>query len=225
MSTDNVEAAGTATFSLVPEVDGAPAIFDVTSDIELFRTGTPNRGWLVRPSSTGTGNGWTLKSSETTADQTQRPTLEIVYSLPATPYNTWAASNSLSGANALTTADLDHDGAANLVEFAYNLNPNLADAVPLATNGVSGLPAARYATDTGGVLEVEFLRRKGINAAGLSYTAQFTDSLGNAWGNGQAPVVTAINAEWERVKYGTVLSAPIQSDLAKWWWDFSETVP
>src|SRR6185436_16549697 len=32
VSTDNTEAASTATFSLVPEVDGAPAIFDVTGD-------------------------------------------------------------------------------------------------------------------------------------------------------------------------------------------------
>jgi hypothetical protein len=43
VSADNVEAASGGTFSLTPVVDGAPAIFDVTSDIDLFRTGTANR--------------------------------------------------------------------------------------------------------------------------------------------------------------------------------------
>jgi phosphatidylinositol-3-phosphatase len=170
ISADNIEASATATFSLMPIVDGAPAIFDVTSDIELFRSGTPNRGWVIRPSSTGSGNGWTFKSSEFT-DSTKRPTLEIVYSVPVTPYTTWAASNNLTGANAAASADPDLDGASNLLEFAYNMNPKVADAFTVATNGVSGLPAAHYLTTSGGILEIEFLRRKGPTAVGLTYTA------------------------------------------------------
>src|SRR4029078_11533907 len=113
----------TATFSLVPEVDGAPAIFDVTGDVELFRTGTPNLGWLIRPSSTGTGNGWTFKSSEASADQTQRPRLEIIYNaVPLSPYAAWINSFALTGTNATPSADPDHDGVINSAEFAYNMN-------------------------------------------------------------------------------------------------------
>jgi acid phosphatase len=200
VNTDNIEAANVPTFSLVPEVDGAPAIFDVTSDLELFRTGTPNRGWLIRPSSAGTGNGWTFKSSEASDDPTQRPTLEIIYSLPLTPYMAWAALNNLSGADSDPNADPDQDSASNLTEFAYNLNPRLADASPLAGNSTSGLPAAYYLPHSGGVLEVEFLRRRGPTAVGLTYEAQFSDGFDGPWAAGQAPTVTPIDADWERVR-------------------------
>jgi hypothetical protein len=214
VSTDNSEAATTASFSLVPEVDGAPAIFDVTSDIELFRTGTANRGWLIRPSTTGSGNGWTLKSSEG-ADQTQRPTLEIIYSLPLTPYVAWASSNNLSGASSAPTADPDHDGASNLSEFAFNMNPRVADAIPVTSNGTSGLPAAHYLPESDGVLEVEFIRRKAAAAAGLSYVVQFSDHLENSWADGRAPTVTSINAAWERVRVREAGSGPSPQRLGK----------
>src|SRR3954464_7787061 len=98
VSADNVGGASAATFSLMPLLDAAPAIFDVTSDLDLFRTGTANRGWVIRPSSTGSGNGWTFKSSEASLDQTQRPTLEVIYTVPpstntnAAVYASWAAA-------------------------------------------------------------------------------------------------------------------------------------
>ena len=85
VAADNVESASAVTFSTVPNVDGAPAIIDVTSDLDLFKAGTPNRGWVIRPASTGTGNGWTFKSSEYATDPTLRPSLEIVYSVPTPP--------------------------------------------------------------------------------------------------------------------------------------------
>lgn len=85
VATDDVESAATESFSLVPEVDGAPSIFDVTADVELFRTGTTNRGWLIRPSTSGTGNGWSMASSEWTSNVLERPTLEITYTAPTPP--------------------------------------------------------------------------------------------------------------------------------------------
>ncbi len=84
-ATDDIEAATIESFALVPEVDGAPAIFDVTGDVDLFRLGTTNRGWLIRPSTSGTGNGWSMASSEWTSNLVQRPTLEITYSVPTPP--------------------------------------------------------------------------------------------------------------------------------------------
>ena len=51
VSADNIEAASNASFSIVPDVDGGPAIIDVTSDVVLFKAGAAtNRGWVVRPS-------------------------------------------------------------------------------------------------------------------------------------------------------------------------------
>src|SRR5204863_7875833 len=135
-----------------------PAIFDVTSDVELFRNGAANYGWLIRPSTTGTGNGWTMKSSEA-ADIMQRPALVIIYTV--SPYLTWARSFALSGADAEPTADPDHDGVQNVAEFAYNMNPRIADAHWVSPSGNTGLPAARYTAGSGSALEVDFMRRKG----------------------------------------------------------------
>jgi hypothetical protein len=207
VTADNVEAASTATFSLVPGVDGAPAIFDVTADIELFRMGTPNRGWVLRPSSTGAGNGWTFKSSEASADPTQRPRLEIIYNaIPLSPYAAWVNGYALTGTNAAPSADPERDGAPNVAEFAYNMNPRIRDATPLTTNGLRGLPAAHYVADSGGVLEIEFLRRTEFAAAGLTYTAQFSDNLDGPWTDGLSPTVTPINSTWERVRIRDLIS-------------------
>ena len=82
VSADNLEAASAVTFAAVPVVDAAPTIFDVSSDVELFKAGTPNRGWVIRPAGNGTGNGWTFKSGEYLTAPTLRPSLEIVYSVP-----------------------------------------------------------------------------------------------------------------------------------------------
>jgi phosphatidylinositol-3-phosphatase len=197
VSTDNTEAASTASFSLVPEVDGAPAIFDVTADIELFRTGTTNRGWLIRPSSTGSGDGWTMKSSEA-IEQLQRPRLEIIYTLPPTPYQIWANANGLAGADAASSADPDDDGVLNLFEFAYNLDPRISDRMPLPLNGGAGLPAARYSPAAGGILDIEFVRRRG--STGLTYVPQFANEITGSWMNALDPFVTTIDATWERVR-------------------------
>jgi hypothetical protein len=141
-----------------------------------------------------------FKSSEASADPTQRPTLEIVYTVPLTPYQTWAASKNLTGANSAPTADPDHDGANNLTEFAYNMAPLIADANNWITpSGTNGLPAAHYLTGSGGLLEIEFVRRKGATAAGLSYVASFAGSVNGPWASGQTPTVVSLNADWERV--------------------------
>ena len=207
ISANDVEAATTASFSAVPDVDGGPTIFDVTADVELFKAGTANRGWVIRPSSAGTGDGWTFRSSDYTTNAALRPALEIVYSLP-TPYSTWAAARGLTGLNNGFAADPDHDGANNLTEFSYNLNPLVVDARPVSANGTNGLPAARFLPNvSNGILEVDFIRRKGPNAAGLSYTNQFSGHL-TTWANGLTPTVTSLNAEWERVTVRDSVSGP-----------------
>ncbi|HWB03987.1 MAG TPA: alkaline phosphatase family protein [Verrucomicrobiales bacterium] len=197
---NDVEAASASSFSLVPDIDGGPAIFDVTADIEAFQSGTANHGWVLRPSSTGTGDGWTIKSSEYTGDVTLRPALEITYSPPSgNAYSQWAAAKGLTAANSSAMADPDGDGAVNLLEFAFNLDPLRADAVPAAPAGISGLPDARATPVAGGyVMEITFLRRKAPSGTGLTYTAQFSSKL-TAWTTGLTPSVVSVNAEWERV--------------------------
>ena len=216
VSQNDVESAATATFSSVPDVDGGPNIYDVTSDIDLFKAGTPNRGWVIRPSSSGTGDGWTMKSSEYAADPALRPALEIVYSVPMTSaYAIWAAGRGLTATNNSPNANPDLDRADNLAEFAFNLDPLLADSQSIPSAGTSGLPAARYlANVSNGILEVEFPRRKGPTAVGLSYTVQFSSDL-FTWSAGQAPVLTSINAEWDRMTVRDALVGPNPNRFAR----------
>ena len=218
VSQNDVESATTATFSSVPDVDGGPNIYDVTSDIDLFKAGTPNRGWVVRPSSTGTGDGWTMKSSEYTADPALRPALEIVYSVTNTsnsPYFIWAAARGLTPENNAPNANPDQDGADNLAEFAHNLDPLLADSQPITPSTTNGLPAARYLSGvSGGILEVEFPRRRGSTAVGLTYTVQFSSDLVN-WSAGQSPMLTSINADWDRMTVRDALAGPNPNRFAR----------
>ncbi len=200
VSNNNVEAATTASFSLVPDVDGGPAIFDVTADVELFLAGTAtNRGWMLRASTADPDDGWTMKSSEYATDVTLRPSLEITWSLPGNAYTTWAAANGLTAANNGMLLDPEKDGAVNLFEFAFNLNPLLNDAKEATPASLAGLPFGNTVAIPGGrALEMTFLRRKAPTGTGLSYTAQFSSNL-RAWTGGLTPTVTSVNADWERV--------------------------
>ena len=199
VSNNNTEAATTATYSLAPSVAGGPAIYDVTADLELFQSGTLNRGWLLRASTASPDDGWTMKSSEYATDVTLRPSLDVTYSLPGNTYTTWAASSGLTAANNAALLDPDHDGVLNLHEFAFNLNPLLPDATTLTPAGTKGLPAGALVPVTGGKsLEVTFLRRKAPTGTGLAYTAQFSPNL-STWSAGLTPTVTALSTDWERV--------------------------
>lgn len=200
VAADGVKAAQTATFSVLPDVDGAPAILDVTSDIELFRLGTTNRGWILRPSTSGKGDGWRIKSSETTGDLTQRPTLEVVYSLPLTPYQAWAQAHGLAPQNQDPSANPDHDSENNLGEFAFNLDPLTADSTPLGDSDLRGIPSVRRVSLNGSdLLELQFLRRLGPTAVGLDYSVSFSSDL-VSWVAGKPPSQEILNADWERVR-------------------------
>jgi hypothetical protein len=168
---------------------------------------------LIRPSTSGTGDGWTLKSSEYGSDPTLRPTLEIVYSVPtpASPYAIWAAARGLTGVNNSPGADPDDDGADNLAEFAYNLNPLVVDSVALTPTGTSGLPAALYSD---GGLGVQFIRRKGPSSVGLSYAVQFSSDFSD-WSPGLAPSVTPVAEDWERVTVRDASVGPSASRFAR----------
>ncbi len=99
-----------------------------------------------------------------------------------------------------TADDNDGDGIRNLMEWAFGLNPTVANVARLVPGtGTTGLPAVML-TGSGSTrrLVLEYVRRKNVM---LTYTAQFASAPGAAsWQTAaNAPVVTDIDAFWERV--------------------------
>ena len=116
---------------------------------------------------------------------------------PYIAFTDWATSAGLLAENAAPTATPYQDGIGNLLKYAFNMNGGGPDVSVLVTSGTAGLP--RITLDSSGaqrVLCVEFLRRKG---SGLIYTPQRSNSLSGFVAMTGAEVVTAIDAQWERV--------------------------
>jgi endoglucanase len=96
-------------------------------------------------------------------------------------YQSWAAGHGLTGASTNIYADPDNDGVVNLMEYAFNLSPEVPDqsALPqfhLQTQTVNGQP--------GTYLTVQFPRQLGTT--NLTYILQGSDDL-MTW----APLCTA----------------------------------
>ena len=125
------------------------------------------------------------------------------------------ADATVSGPN----ADPDGDGVANLLEFAFNLDPTFAEpALMVAGTGLRGLPLVRLETVATGDqrLTVEFVRRTAGSGSGVSYAVQFaTDLAAGDWQTGGTESVTAINARWERVKVMDSVSAGSDTGRAR----------
>ncbi len=119
-------------------------------------------------------------------------------------YQQWAFDHRLSGTRESQLADEDGDGVSKLLEYAFNLDPSKADSVPYhpTTQPNSGLPRMLIVpgSSTGQRLVLQYLRRKVV--AGLSYTPQFSSTLGDFTTAAGAPVVETINTHWERVTIG-----------------------
>jgi hypothetical protein len=165
VQTDDSEAASADTFTQMPELENAPVILDVTSDIAAFLAGTPNHGWVLN--CTG-ADGWHAVSMEGTTI-TQRPTLQIAYTIPvAAGYPAWQLAK--FGANAgaagtLPTEDPDDDRTVNLLEYALNANPLRAS--------IGAQPAV--AAD-GPAFTFKFIRN--LDATDLTFRVEATAALG-----------------------------------------------
>ena len=100
------------------------------------------------------------------------------------------------------TADPDHDGVANLLERAFNLNPTQSGSPILtAATGTAGLPLIQW-TESPPAFSIQYLRRKASTNSGLTYTPQFSLSLDASgdWSAITGPeTVESIDSEWERV--------------------------
>jgi len=101
-------------------------------------------------------------------------------------------------------ADPDGDGLINLLEYAFHLNPNLPDAVPMvAATGLSGLPRVALENVNGeDRLAMEFIRRKASSNPQITYTPQFISNLAaNDWSTAGTTTITDVpGTDWERVK-------------------------
>ncbi len=90
----------------------------------------------------------------------------LVGSVTASPYDAWTTSYSLSGSNALASADPDGDGFANLIEFAFSSSPVAANAAPWTV--------AR----SGNFLTLSFSHPAD---SGLTYAVEATNDLAGTW--------------------------------------------
>lgn len=113
-------------------------------------------------------------------------------------YPAWAFGQVFGTGQADLMQDDDRDGSSNLLEYAFNTQPGSPDAQALTTGtGTSGLP---FITRIGGLLHIEFLRRKATTNSGLIYEPQFSDTLLDPWSISTAtPTIIDIDSTWERV--------------------------
>ena len=117
---------------------------------------------------------------------------------------------------AADSADPDKDGLVNLLERAFNLNPN-QPALPILTagTGTTGLPLIRR-TGQPPVFSIQYLRLKAATNPELIYTPQFSSSLDGTWSAFTGTeTVQSIDSEWERVTVEDAITNPPSTRFGK----------
>jgi formylglycine-generating enzyme required for sulfatase activity len=119
-----------------------------------------------------------------------------------TAYDSWASAAGLSGADSARNVTPQNDGIANILKFAFNLNPNAPDVRKLVAGAGdrTGLPCGVVSSSPGGkALVIEYIRRKASSNPGITYTVQFSSDL-QSWTVASLPeTVVSIDGTWERV--------------------------
>ncbi len=132
-----------------------------------------------------------VRSAETEDNPVELDLMGVV----ATTINSWAEAHGLMGDDALPTADSDGDGVSLLEEYAYNLDPNLADNRRLESGiGTSGLPQMGLVGDR---LQIEYLRRVGDTS--IHYIPEFSSEVEEFFPAASSETVSGIDQYWERV--------------------------
>lgn len=177
---DKVVVGGTltASSSILVQLSGyAPVLgdsFDLADAAAI--SGTPAFDFSAAPLTEGL-----------TWDTSEFSTSGIVKVTTAgTAYDAWAADQGLAGANALPSADPDHDGIENLIEFATNssassgLNQSRTFA-NIHTLGGQSVLTFTAATRKGAVFSAEASRQKAV-IDGLTYQVEGTSDPASSWG-------------------------------------------
>lgn len=91
---------------------------------------------------------------------------QVIYSPPATTFDSWATTH---GVTASESIDTDNDGINNLLEYAFDLDPNANDNTALPTIATENDSGTDYLTLT---------YRKNLDAPDLTYTIETITTLG-----------------------------------------------
>ena len=159
--------------------------------------GSHTLGWRYFKDATtaaGSDAGWVDRITFTEPGGTE----DSAYSIWATAH--FSPTDLLNPAISGPDADPNHDGVVNLLHFAFNLAPFDNGSVILQPGtGTFGLPTSRVVDLGGRRLVVEYIRRKASTDPGVTYTAQFTGTLGSWQNSTTLEIVESIDATWERV--------------------------
>jgi hypothetical protein len=129
---------------------------------------SPTGSLTGTPTTPGTFTG-TVTASNGVGTAASQPFSITIYNT----YSSWAASNGLTGNNALQTAVLEPDGLNNLYKYALGLNP-----FQIYNPGSAGLPVVQIVNVSGtDYLEFSF---DGV-ATDVTYTVQATNNLTGTW--------------------------------------------
>jgi hypothetical protein len=146
-----------------------------------------NENWLVA------GSRFSEPSSNLNARVTVLPYLS--------PFSLWTTFHGLTGTDANPSSDPDNDGADNLAEYAYNLNPKQSDGLAIdPVSGTRGLPAVRSSHEGNeSFVDITQLRRRNSEVMGLTYRAEVSADL-QTWTTAgqQSCTVTTVDEQWER---------------------------
>ncbi len=136
------------------------------------------------------------------SDGTLSDTRSFTVNVTGTPLQTWRQQYFGTAANsghASDTADTDGDGIANLLEYATKMNPALKDIVPQSatTNGSS----------------LEFIYTKNKSATDVTYSVEWSDTLGNDWSTAgvSAPTILSDDGTAQQIR----VTVPTGSEVTR----------
>ena len=148
---------GTAITNMVPTVTGTVDDYSVSPPLPSGLSIDSTTGVISgSPTAVATSASYTVTASNAGGSTTANVTISVT-----SAYEAWAGSYSLTGADALPTADPDKDGLDNNNEYAFGTNPTVSNASLLS------------ATTTGGNMTVTWIERN----SGFTYAVQSTVNL------------------------------------------------
>jgi hypothetical protein len=163
---------GTTITNMVPTVTGTVTNYSVSPPLPAGLSIDSTTGVISgSPTAVATSASYTVTASNAGGSTTANVTISVT-----SAYEEWAVSYSLTGADALPTADPDKDGLNNNNEYAFGTNPTVSNASLLS------------ATTTGGNMTVTWIERN----SGFTYAVQSTVNLATtAFANDGAVTVVA----------------------------------